>query len=193
MGGPEITEFHVTQLTDIGAYVPGLQVDSAARPDRPSSASEASPPGSNATVATYIDDTPIGSSSFHDRGASYGLDLLPYDVQRIEVLEGPQGTLYGANALGGLIKYVLTQPSLTKTDIRFGGDVEGISGSDSAGGGARAMINTPLVEDKLGFLASYAFENTPGYIDNTQTGQKDQNGVVQESGRLALLWQADPT
>lgn len=189
VGSQLLNQFHVTQLADIGAYVPGLQVDSGGTPGQTQlSIRGIAPLSSNATVGTYIDETPIGATSLHDRGAAYALDILPYDVERIEVLEGPQGTLYGANALGGLVKYVLTTPNLNKTDIRFGGDLEGISGGSDAGGGARFMINTPLVEDKLGFIASYAFENTPGYVDNVQTGRQDQNAAKEESARLALLW-----
>ncbi len=193
VGAQELSQFHVTQLADIGAYVPGLQVDSGGTPGQTQlSIRGIAPVGTNATVGTYIDDTPIGATSLHDRGAYYGLDLLPYDVQRVEVLEGPQGTLYGANALGGIVKYVLTQPNMQKTDIRAGADIEGVSGGGGLGGGMRAMINAPIVPDKLGFIASYAFEDAPGYIDNVQTGEKNQNGVHQESARLALLWQATP-
>ena len=75
----------------------------------------------------------------HDRGSSYALDILPYDVQRIEVLEGPQGTLYGANSVGGAIKYVLTTPSLDKTEIRVGADLFGISGAGDPAHATRAM------------------------------------------------------
>ena len=61
-------------------------------------------PGS--TVGTYVDETPIGSNNLYQQATLYTLDLLPYDVDRVEVLRGPQGTLYGAGAMGGLIKYV---------------------------------------------------------------------------------------
>lgn len=92
------------------------------------------------------------------------LDLLPYDVGRVEVLRGPQGTLYGAGAMGGLLKYVTRDPDV----------------------GA----NLPLVADRLELRASYARNELPGYIDNTVTGRKDINDGTQESARVALLWQA---
>ena len=62
-------------------------------------------PGGNPVVAAYIDDTPINSSVQSGGGASFP-DLDPADMERIEVLRGPQGTLYGAASMGGLIKYV---------------------------------------------------------------------------------------
>ena len=193
VGAQQIGDYHITQLADIGAYIPGLQVDSGGSPGQTQlSIRGIAPVSSNATVGTYIDETPLGATSLHDRGAYYSLDILPYDVERIEVLEGPQGTLYGANSLGGLVKYVLTTPNLESTEIRAGTDAFGIDGSGGVGGGARISINTPIIQDKLGLIASFAVENTPGYIDNAQTGEKDQNSVRQQSGRLALLWQISP-
>lgn len=190
VGDEQLRQYHVTQLTDIGAYVPGLQVDSSGSPGQTQLTIRGIAPVSfNATVATYIDDAPIGATSFHNRGGFFGLDLLPYDVQRIEVLEGPQGTLYGANSIGGLLKYVLTQPRLDGTTVQVGADAFGVADSNGTGTGARAMLNTQLVPGALGLIASYAYEHTPGFIDNFQTGQTDQNALRQDSGRLALLWQ----
>jgi iron complex outermembrane receptor protein len=190
VGASQLAQAHVTQLADIGAYVPGLQIDSAGTPGLTTvSIRGIAPLSSTATVGTYIDETPLGSSSgTGQRPGAQSLDLLPYDVQRIEVLEGPQGTLYGANSLGGLIKYVLTTPNLDKSEVRLGADALGISGASQIGGGGRMMVNAPLIDGKLGIIASGAFENTPGYIDNVATGEKDQNKLQQQSLRLALLY-----
>src|SRR6476620_9140623 len=66
--------------------------------------------GVGATVATYIDETPFGSATSLANGAILAPDLDPFDIARVEVLRGPQGTLYGANSLGGLVKYVTIAP-----------------------------------------------------------------------------------
>jgi iron complex outermembrane receptor protein len=185
-----LDELHATQLTDIGAYIPGLQVNSAGTPGQTTlSLRGIAPIGPSATVGSYVDDTPVGSTSIQAAGAFYSLDLMPYDVERIEVLQGPQGTLYGANSIGGLVKYVLTSPNLTDFQGRVGFDVFGVHNASAPGGGARVNITGPIIPGQLGFLASYASEDTPGYINNSQTGQKDQNGIRQQSGRLALLWE----
>jgi iron complex outermembrane recepter protein len=190
VGTDALNQLHVTQLTDIGGYVPGLQVDSFGAPGQTIlSIRGISPLSANATVGTYIDDTPIGSTGFHDRGGSYALDLLPYDVRQIEVLSGPQGTLYGANALGGLIKYDLTTPNLNSSEFRVGGTLFGIDHSSGVGSGFRGYANTPLIPGTLGMIASVGQERTPGFIDNTATGRKDQNTDLQRSARLGLLWQ----
>ena len=189
----ELEQLHVTQLTDIGAYVPGLQVNSGGAPGQTIlSLRGIAPIGPSATVGVYLDDTPVGSTSVEASGARFSLDLLPYDLQRLEILQGPQGTLYGANSIGGLIKYVLTQPDLREYHLRVGGDVFGVENAGTVGGGGRINVTGPIVEDKLAFLASYASENTPGYINNSETGEKDQNGVRQQTGRLALLWTPTP-
>lgn len=185
-----LDSLHATQLTDIGSYVPGLQINSGGTPGQTTiSIRGIAPVGPGATVATYIDDTPIGSSSAYGGGIAFALDLLPYDVARIEVLRGPQGTLYGASSMGGLVKYVLTTPSLEAFHERFGGDLLGVSGAGDVVGGGRATITGPIIADNLGFTASYAREVTPGFIDNAVYGLKGQNRVVQQSGRLGLLWQ----
>ncbi|MBS0421735.1 MAG: TonB-dependent receptor plug domain-containing protein [Proteobacteria bacterium] len=190
VGADAISALHATQLSDIGAYVPGLQVDSGGAPGQTTlSIRGISPISANATVGSYIDDTPIGSTGFHDRGGSYALDLLPYDVRQIEVLSGPQGTLYGANALGGLIKYDLTTPSLDSSEFRVGGTVFGVDHSSGVGSGFRGYANTMLIPDKLGMIASVGQERTPGYIDNVDGHHSDQNSDLQRSARLGLLWQ----
>lgn len=189
VGKDLLENLHVTQLVDVGAYVPGLQIASGGTPGQTTIIIRGvAPMGPGATVGTYIDDTPVGGSSGYARNTSFALDLLPYDVQRIEVLRGPQGTLYGASTMGGLLKYVLTPPNESAFQARIGADGFAIDGSGDAGWGARAMINAPLVQDKLGLLVSYARTETPGYVDNAQTGQRDQNSVDQESARVSLSW-----
>ena len=184
-----LEDLHATQLTDVGSYVPSLQVNSAGTPGQTSlSIRGIAPVGPGATVATYIDDTPIGSSSAYGGGIAFALDLLPYDMQRLEVLRGPQGTLYGASSMGGLLKYVLTTPSLNHFSMQAGGDVFSMASAGKAGGGARMTLSGPVIDDKLGVTASYATEYTPGFIDNSVTGAADQNAYRQQSGRLGLLW-----
>ena len=184
-----LEDLHATQLTDVGSYVPSLQVNSAGTPGQTSlSIRGIAPVGPGATVATYIDDTPIGSSSAYGGGIAFALDLLPYDMQRLEVLRGPQGTLYGASSMGGLLKYVLTTPSLDHFSMQAGSDVFGMSSAGKAGGGGRMILSGPLIDGQLGGTASYASEYTPGFIDNPVTGAADQNAYRQQSGRLGLLW-----
>ncbi|GAA0332662.1 TonB-dependent receptor [Sphingomonas oligophenolica] len=180
---------HATQLTDVSSYVPAFQVDSGGSAGQTTiSIRGIAPIGRASTVATYIDETPVGSSTTYNGGNSFQLDLLPYDVERYEILRGPQGTLYGASSMGGLLKYVLSAPSLDKFAVRAGGDLTGIKGGGKVGGGVRANVSGPIVEGKLGFVASYALQHAPGFIDNAVTGAQDQNSVEQQSARLGLYF-----
>ncbi len=190
VGDQRLQDLHVTQLTDIAAYVPGFQVDSTGSPGQTAlSLRGVAPVGPGQTVGTYIDDTPVGSSSFYARGVIFALDLLPYDIERLEVLRGPQGTLYGASTIGGLLKYVTRSPDLSSFDFRAGADAFSVTDADDLGVGGRVGINAPLVEGKVAVRASYAYQRTPGYIDNPALGLEDQNEYEQDGGRVALLWQ----
>lgn len=187
----QLEDFHATQLTDIAAYVPGFQVDSGGTPGQTVLTLRGiSPVSPGATVGTYLDDTPLGSSSFYARSVEFALDLLPYDVEQIEVLRGPQGTFYGANTIGGLLKYVTRSPDLQNFEIRAGADVFDVADAGDFGWGQRVGVNVPLVDDRLALRASFAHQHTPGYIDNAATGERDQNEFSQQGGRVALLWQA---
>lgn len=191
VGGERLQETGASQLTDFGAYVPGLQVDSSGTPGQSTiSLRGIAPIGPSATVGTYVDDAPVGSSSLYARASAFALDLLPYDIERIEVLRGPQGTLYGASSIGGLLKYVTVTPSVTDFSGKAGGEVFGIRHAGEAGYAGQAMVNVPLVTDRLGLTASYAYRKTPGYVDSVVTGKRGQNDYRQQGARIALLWQA---
>jgi outer membrane receptor protein involved in Fe transport len=107
-----VRQLHATTILDYAAYIPGLNVSSGGSPGQTMITLRGiAPVGPGAVVGYYVDDTPLGSSSNYGGAREFGLDLMPYDVDRIEVLRGPQGTLYGAGAMGGLLKYVLRRPN----------------------------------------------------------------------------------
>jgi iron complex outermembrane recepter protein len=191
IGSEQLDQLHATQLTDFAGYIPGLQFATTGAPSQGSLSLRGIPPlSSSATVATYLDETPLSPSSLYGNGNSTVLDLLPYDVTGFEVLRGPQGTLYGASALGGLIKYTTRAPDLESFSGHLGGDIFSEDSADKAGYGGHASVNVPLLPGTLAMSASFARENTPGVIDNAVTGQKNQNPYSQQVGRVALLWKA---
>ncbi len=140
--------------------------------------------GVGATVATYVDETPFGSATALANGAILTPDIDPFDLARVEVLRGPQGTLYGANSLGGLVKFVTVEPGTSS----FGGaaelGVEGVSHGDTAWWG-RAAVNVPL-SDNAAFRASGFYRQDPGYIDDPSLG-KDINDGKTYGGRVSFL------
>jgi outer membrane receptor protein involved in Fe transport len=186
--GSKLESLNVKSLSDYASYVPGLNVETAGSPGQTLVTLRGiAPVGPGATVGTYIDDTPLGSSTAYARGAEFELDLMPYDIDRLEVLRGPQGTLYGASAMGGILKYVLKEPSLTTFSGRVGADLSGTDSAGNPGWGLRGNVNLPIVSDKVGLTVSAYDSETPGWIDNVGTGVKDSNKVKQYGGRIAAL------
>jgi len=193
ISGQNLETLRVDSLSDLAGYVPGLTVTDRGAPGFRSVtirglSTGAVSDGSAPLVGTYVDDVPIGSSTNFAAGNYFGLDLLPYDIERVEVLEGPQGTLYGANTMGGLIKYALRKPDLNDFEARAGGLLQSVSESGSPDWGLRGAINLPLVAGSLGLRLSAFDQTNAGYIDNIGTGQNDANHSTQRGGRAALLW-----
>jgi iron complex outermembrane recepter protein len=179
------------RLTDYAATVPGLNLISS-QPGQSVVIIRGINTGFGAaipaTTATYIDDVPYGSSTASAYGSIATLDLDPATLQRVEVLRGPQGTLYGASAMGGLIKYVTARPSLTTYGARMQLDGSSIDGGGQ-GYGVRAMFDGPLVNDLLGITISGFKRVDPGYIDDPHRNRKNVNSSHVDGGRLALLFQ----
>lgn len=188
----QLENINATQMTDYANYVPGLAIQSGGTPGQTQVSMRgiaAMSPGS--TVGTYVDETPVGSNSLYQQATLYTLDLLPYDVESIEVLRGPQGTLYGAGAMGGLIKYTMKKPDVTQAEYRVGFGVSSTDSADDWGTSYRVGVNVPLKQDVLALRASYAGNNIAGYVDNLFDGREDINEGDQTSARAALLWQGD--
>jgi iron complex outermembrane receptor protein len=186
----ELDNLHATQLTDYAPYIPGFQVNSLGSPGQTIiSLRGIADITSGASVATYIDETPMGSSGIYQRADVNELDLLPYDIRRVEILRGPQGTLYGANSIGGLIKYVTLDPSLTAEEFHIGGGISGVEHGDQPGWDAHIGGTVPLVSGTLGLRLSYGRNDGAGFIDNVVNGEHGINDYNQQAALVGLLWQ----
>ena len=175
------------RLEDYAAQMPGMSVTAVSRGFSSVVLRGISTGISQPTPGTafYIDEAPIGSITAYATGSTLTPDLDPYDLRRVEVLKGPQGTLYGAGAVGGLLRYV-TQPADTQ---RLCGMVSiGTHSIHQGGNGheARASVNVPLVADKVGLRISLLDRDDAGYIDDPQRGLKDVNRATTRAGRIAL-------
>jgi outer membrane receptor protein involved in Fe transport len=141
-----------------------------------------------ATTAVYFDEVVI--TAFNDgEGGGRNVDFKVHDLERIEVLRGPQGTLYGGSALGGLVRLLPAQPDSTALTGRVD-----VSGSDTTDGGGNyavnAYLNVPLIEDRLALRAVGWYEDSSGYIDQIRFGIDDINDEETTGGRLMLRWNA---
>jgi outer membrane receptor protein involved in Fe transport len=149
--------------------------------------------GVASTVAVYVDETPFGSSTALANGAELAGDFDTFDIARIEVLRGPQGTLYGASSLGGLLKFVTNEPTTAGFEGKALGGVEFTEGGDPSYRGA-GMINIPIGET-LAFRASGSYRKQGGYIDSIGTAgartHRNLNDFQSYGGRASLLWKPD--
>ncbi len=131
-------------------------------------------------VALYLDDASIGQSGFNP-------DLHVYDLERIEVIRGPQGTLYGAGSMAGTIRLITKKPDPTT----FLGYAD-LSVSETDHGGTntsiRAMLNVPLIDDRLAARLVLYRSDDSGYIDNLELGRSDANPDYATQERLAIRW-----
>ncbi|MDH5830573.1 TonB-dependent receptor [Luteimonas sp. M1R5S18] len=187
----QLENLGAVSLSDYAAFIPGLQVQNEGSPGLTRvSLRGIAALSSGATVATYIDEVPVGSSGIYQGASTLMLDLLPYDISRIEVLRGPQGTLYGAGAIGGLLKYVTRAPDALGEETRLGFGLRSVRGGDQDWN-ARFGVTLPLQDERLGLRVSFARNGLPGYTDNAVDGREDINGGEQIGARAALSWEGD--
>ncbi len=139
----------------------------------------------NPTVAVAVDDVPFGASTTYLGNVLPDID--PSDLDRIEVLRGPQGTLYGASSLGGLVKFVTLDPSTDAFSGHVRVGVSDIANGSGIGHAVNAALNIPLGE-RLAIRASGFNRTTPGYIDNPRLGKEGVNEERASGGLLAALW-----
>jgi len=141
----------------------------------------------NPTVGITIDGVPYGSSSALSNAEINVPDLDPGDLQRVEILRGPQGTLYGASSLGGLLQYVTTDPSTDAVSGRIQAGTESVQNGAELGYNLRGSVNVPL-SDTLAVRVSGFTRRDPGYIDDPTLGIEGVNKTDVDGGHVALLW-----
>jgi iron complex outermembrane receptor protein len=140
-------------------------------------------PGVKESVGIYLDESPISIALFTP-------DLELFDLERVEVLRGPQGTLFGAGSAAGTVRYITAQPQLGEFEGAAEADLLTGSGVD-VGGGLRAALNVPLGDTTAMRLVGYHNE-LPGFIDSVYPGRgqrEDVNGGTRTGGRVSLLFQ----
>ncbi|HEY0938547.1 MAG TPA: TonB-dependent receptor [Steroidobacter sp.] len=128
------------------------------------------------TVGLYMDELPVQDQGRNPEGRLF-------DIERIEVLRGPQGTLYGEGAMGGAIRIITnkanpsqfeSETELSVADVKGGGESYGVN----------AMVNLPVVEDKLGVRVVGMYRDEAGYVDNVMLGRKDTNTNETQGARV---------
>jgi outer membrane receptor protein involved in Fe transport len=128
--GGTLERQQATNFQDYLKLVPGLQLSQTTPGQGRLVMRGVNTGGVASTVAVYVDETPFGSSSGLVNGAVLAADFDTFDMQRVEVLRGPQGTLYGASSLGGVLKFVPNPPRTDKTEARMRVSAENVEGGE---------------------------------------------------------------
>lgn len=181
--GEDLTEIGATSLEDIVKYSPGVIVS-----------------GGNVTIRGLANAGGLYTRTvgrFYDGASLINPSIIgvqphfdPYDIASVEILKGPQGTLFGGSALTGAIRYVPQVPNLEEG---IGGSASYSYGtvehSEDSAVGKRAMLNVPLLES-LALRYVYVDQESQGFVDDSFSGRRDINSTRSELQRALALWQA---
>jgi iron complex outermembrane recepter protein len=182
VGGVDLRVLGITNLEDLQFQVPGMYVDNDGTYMRVTLQGISNVAGAGALVGTYLDEADITSE------ASFGVDLNSYDLARVEVLKGPQGTLYGEGSLGGTIRYITNKPALD--EFRAGADVTALFDQFGAPGDrVEGVVNAPLVVGRFGLRVAAELEHGGGWIDQPAANQKNINSSNLTDARLEGRWE----
>lgn len=190
VGGDTLRDYGISSIQDLTRIDPSLNVQNyGAGAQQLIIRGIQSPIGS--TTGIYLDETPLlgGTGGNINGDGKPGLRIK--DVDHIEVLKGPQGTLFGAGSMSGTLRIITAKPNLSE----WGGAVEAAYGGIKGGNAFNEMtltLNAPLVKDTLGLRAVFWREDGGGYIDQTlSTGRrlKNVNDALVEGGRIIGAWQ----
>jgi iron complex outermembrane recepter protein len=213
LGNELLEQRQVKGLTDFAALLPSVSFEGIG-PGRNTAFFRGIVPagGAYASVGYYLDDIPITGTAVPD--------IHVYDMERIEALSGPQGTLYGAGSLAGTIRFITNKPKLGK--FEFGIDLEGNKyGKGGAGGQIQSYVNLP-VSDTVALRVVAHYRKEGGYVDNVPNNglfndgrpsvltlgdnnpatsftlnnaaiaRKDYNQIYEYGARVSLLWEPAP-
>jgi iron complex outermembrane receptor protein len=164
LSGDMLERQQADNFRDLVAMVPGFSISSSTRGVTRITLRGINTGGVATTVGVYVDDVPFGSSSGLANAAVLSGDFDTFDLARIEVLRGPQGTLYGASSLGGVMKYVTNPANTEAFEARGQVSMESVEGGD-LGYALTGLVNVP-VSDRFAVRGSGFYRFDDGFIDS---------------------------
>ncbi|MBL4836143.1 MAG: TonB-dependent receptor [Kordiimonadaceae bacterium] len=182
ISGADLQKRGVDTIQDLSFAVPGLTM----REDGPGSyqiflRGVANAHGGGALTSVYQDEVPMVLTGF---------DVLPtrtMDLARVEVLKGPQGTLYGQGAVGGAVRYITNRPNLDTFEGRIEGELETVKTGDM-GVTLVGVLNVPIVEDRFAVRIAATVKSGGGWQDQPAAGIENGNGEELTNVRVRALW-----
>ena len=190
--GEQLASRGITNVEDIMRTVPGVEFDRVLGPVTSISIRGIASSSGAATTGVYLDDTPIQVRLIGQGQTVTNPYPNVFDLERVEILRGPQGTLFGAGSEGGTVRFITPQPSLTtssgytREEISFTQNGDPSYETGIAAGG-------PVVDETLGFRVSAYYRRDGGYIDRVDfltgsTSERDSNWQKSGSFRAALAY-----
>ncbi|HZV18138.1 MAG TPA: TonB-dependent receptor [Sphingobium sp.] len=180
---------------DISRIVPALRIEEVSASSSNISIRGVRSEVGSATTGVYIDDTALQARALRGTTSGGGVFLPPiFDLERVEVLKGPQGTLYGGSSQGGTVRFITPAPNLSRFSVTARTEINSVDHGDIGYEGGLA-VNVPLVTDELGLRVSGFHRRYGGYIDYKD--RRDTSKIVEENGnwreqqvfRAALAWE----
>jgi iron complex outermembrane receptor protein len=188
ISGEQLQKQGVQSFRDYVTLVPGLSQRDSGAPGFGTiiiRGLNSGPQQLTSTAAMYIDDAPFTASGYLSATAVLTPDPDIADLSQLEVLKGPQGTLFGANSLGGIVRIVTNHPDVNA----FSGFAQA-EGSTVDGGGqgyaVRGTLNVPIIEGTLAVRANGVYRRLPGWTDNVGLNIKDANTSTIKGGRFGV-------
>lgn len=183
----EIASRGAATIEDLQFSVPGMSITEFSPGQQRIQMRGISVFGGLPTVGVYLNEMPLNGEFIQA-----GMDVRLVDVERIEVLRGPQGTLYGQGSMGGTVRYITTEPKLDT----FGGRFEAEGASIDRGGvdwGTKGAINVPIVPDQFAVRLAEDYEHFGGWVHETLLGIPHANDGSEYTLRATGLWRpSDP-
>ena len=187
ISGEDLERQRADNFQDLVALVPGFSITSSQRGSTRITLRGINTGGVASTVGVYVDDVPFGSSTGLANGSVLSGDFDTFDLARVEVLRGPQGTLYGASSLGGVLKYVPNAPSTDAVEARLQASAESVA-DGGPGYALTGVVNMPL-GDTFAVRASGFYRADEGFVDsignNPVPTLTDPNTNVLEGTKVA--------
>jgi outer membrane receptor protein involved in Fe transport len=189
LSGEELSRSGVVTFTQATNLLPGLTQTSTGTGRNRLSLRGVYGSG-EATTALYYDDVPVTgpSGTTADPGGS-SPEFLLVDVERLELLRGPQGTLYGSSAMGGALKVVFRRPDLSRAAGSL--TAEASTNAGHWGDGQTVVLNQPIVQDRVGVRLAAYHRREPAYVDNARLGLDGVNDSSTSGVRLGVGFQLD--
>ena len=192
IGEDELEKRGIRQFADYARSISGLSFEDQGPGDKKIVLRGLQSTGAS-TVGVYFDDIVITAANRQDGGGRQP-DIHLVDMERIEVLKGPQATLYGASSMGGTVRMISNKPDATEVSGAFNAGFGWTSGSGDQNWLLDGMLNVPIIEDELAIRAVAYTNDRAGFIDDLFGGddgslaQDDVNNHDVSGGRVAVRW-----